>query len=86
MKKLLNVVILSEGNFNGSLLQMIGQSNANGNNLSIKDIEGYLKCHKVQYPTANKELQWGIYENTIEITEDNGDSFTLKISEVESAD
>ena len=85
MKRELTVRIFQPGIHNEAILHMIALSNVRDNDdrlkLTIPEIGEILQRRK---DSLNHEMfNWGIHENTIDITEDNGKSFTLSISEVE---
>ena len=87
MKKQLKVNIMKSGSLNDELLKAIAGSNEGTQEVSLNDLEAFIRVKKAQYPFLYHNTQCGRYGDkegdTIEITEDNGKTFTLSISEVE---
>jgi hypothetical protein len=81
MKQKLNVVIHKLGNESDVILRMIGNCNDKGESVSARDLEGYLNCRNMMFPTLNnfalvRDNATGEYYN---VSEDGGESFTLTI-------
>lgn len=84
MEKRLSVVIYKHGQHNDSILRMIASHNSNTAEVSLKDIAGYVKARRAEFPGLFGQ-SGSIFteDNTcLTITEDL-ETFTLKIEELE---
>lgn len=85
MKKF-HVHIYSHGSNNDAILTMVGNHNSGKVNISLQTIASYIDARVAQYPGIDKGRFVYTYSpeiSTLDISEDNFQTFTLQIREVE---
>jgi len=82
MKSKIQVVIHKQGSENENLLRMVANHNEGTAQIDLSDIVGYMYAKKAMFPTVSN---YRVYNDngTLNISEDNGESFTLSLTFVE---
>jgi len=80
MKSKINVVIHKEGSSNPVILKAIGRHNGGDLTIDPQTLTGYILGQKIEYPNLYKGISVIPEGDTLHISEDNGESFTLSLT------